>query len=190
MSSSLPSANKLEAESPQSLSAAIIGVICCVLIALTFLLPWYEGEYSMNGSRVYQDEYGFGDFTRELTGTKTTLKYSTEMERVGDLMSKVTIVLALSLAASIVATVLSFLHRRASGVVIGMASAGLLLAAGGIFYFGIIDALNLDSFIGLTDFNRTWAVEARPMMGWLLTVTVPAVQSAQAVVLAYSSRDD
>lgn len=105
-------------------------------------------------------------------------------------MSKVTIVLALSLAASIVATVLSYLHRRPSGVIVGLVSAGLLLGAGGIFYFGIIDALNLDSFVGFTLLNRTWSVEAGPMMGWWLAVTVPVVQSAQAVVLAYSSRED
>jgi hypothetical protein len=71
-----------------------------------------------------------------------------------------------------------------------MASAGLLLAAGGIFYFGTIDALNLDSFVGWTILNRTLSVDAGPMMGWWLAVTVPVVQSAQAVVLAYSSRDD
>jgi hypothetical protein len=161
-----------------------------VLIALTFLLPWYEGEYSRNGSRAYQDEYGLGDFTREISGTETAHEYSPGTERVGDLMSKVTIVLALSLAASIVATVLSYLHRRPSGVIVGLVSAGLLLGAGGIFYFGIIDALNLDSFVGFTLLNRTWSVEAGPMMGWWLAVTVPVVQSAQAVVLAYSSRED
>lgn len=190
MSSNLPLHNKPIAGSPRSLFAVIIGIICCVLIALTFLLPWYEGEYSRNGSRAYQDEYGLGDFTREISGTETAHEYSPGTERVGDLMSKVTIVLALSLAASIVATVLSYLHRRPSGVIVGLVSAGLLLGAGGIFYFGIIDALNLDSFVGFTLLNRTWSVEAGPMMGWWLAVTVPVVQSAQAVVLAYSSRDD
>jgi len=197
MSSSSPLHNKSIAESPRSLPAVIIGVICCVMIAVTFLLPWYEGEYSINSSRAYQDEYGLGDFARKISGTETTLEYSSDYiydspgtERVGDLMQKVTIVLALSLAASIVATVLSYLHRRASGVIVGLVSAGLLLAAGGIFYFGIIDALNLDSFVGLTHFNRTLAVETGPMIGWWLAVTVSVVQSAQAVVLAYSGRDD
>jgi hypothetical protein len=77
-----------------------------------------------------------------------------------------------------------------SGVIAGLVSAGLLLAAGGIFYFGIIDALNLDGFVGFTHFNRTLTVEAGPMIGWWLAVTVPVVQSAQAVVLAYSGRND
>lgn len=160
------------------------------MIAVTFLLPWYEGEYSMNSSPHHQDEYSLGDFTRETSGTETTLEYSPGMEKVGDLMSKVTIVLALSLAASIMATVLSFLHRRVSGVIVSMVSAGLLLAAGGIFYFGIIDALNLDSFVGMTHLNRTWAVDAGPLMGWLLAVTASVVQSAQAVVLSYSGKND
>lgn len=197
MSSSSLSPNKPKAESPRSLPAVIIGVICCVMIASTFLLPWYEGEYEMNSSPAYQDEYGLGDFTQEFSGTETTLEYSSEnaynspaMERVGNLMSKLTIVLALSLAASIVATVLSYLHRRASGVIAGMVSAGLLLAAVGIFYFGIIDALSLDSFVGWTILNRTLSVEAGPMIGWWSAMTVSVVQSAQAVVLAYSSRND
>jgi hypothetical protein len=195
--STSPLPNKSKAESLRSLPAVIIGVICCVMIALTFLLPWYEGEYEMNSSPTYQDEYGLGDFTQEFSGTETIFEYSSEnaynspaMERVGDLMSKLTIVLALSLAASIVATVLSYLHRRASGVIVGMVSAGLLLAAVGIFYFGIIDALNLDSFVGWTILNRTLSVEAGPMIGWWLAMTVSVVQSAQAVVLAYSSRND
>ena len=164
---------------------------------MTFLLPWYEGEYEWNSSPAYQDKYGLGDFTQEFLGTETTFEYSSEnaynspaMERVGDLMSKLTIVLALSLAASIVATVLSYLHRRASGVTLGMVSSGLLLAAVGIFYFGIIDALNLDSFVGWTILNRTLSVEAGPMIGWWLAMTVSVVQSAQAVVLAYSGRND
>ena len=151
----------------------------------------------MNSSPAYQDEYGLGGFTQEVSGTETSLEYSSEniynspsMERVGDLMSKVTIVVTLSLAASIVATVLSYLHRRMSGVIVGMASAGLLVAAGGIFYFGIIDALNLDSFVGWTILNRTLSVEVGPMMGWWLAIAVSAVQSSQAVVLAYSGRDD
>jgi hypothetical protein len=197
MLSTSPLPNKSKAESLRSLPAVIIGVICCVMIALTFLLPWYEGEYEMNSSPTYQDEYGLGDFTQEFSGTETIFEYSSEnaynspaMERVGDLMSKLTIVLALSLAASIVATVLSYLHRRASGVIVGMVSAGLLLAAVGIFYFGIIDALNLDSFVGWTILNRTLSVEAGPMIGWWLAMTVSVVQSAQAVVLAYSSRND
>lgn len=195
--STSPLSNKSKAESLRSLPAVIIGVICCVMIASTFLLPWYEGEYEMNSSPTYQDEYGLGDFTQEFSGTETIFEYSSEnaynspaMERVGDLMSKLTIVLALSLAASIVATVLSYLHRRASGVIVGMVSAGLLLAAVGIFYFGIIDALNLDSFVGWTILNRTLSVEAGPMIGWWLAMTVSVVQSAQAVVLAYSSRND
>lgn len=197
MLSTSPLSNKSKAESLRSLPAVIIGVICCVMIASTFLLPWYEGEYEMNSSPTYQDEYGLGDFTQEFSGTETIFEYSSEnaynspaMERVGDLMSKLTIVLALSLAASIVATVLSYLHRRASGVIVGMVSAGLLLAAVGIFYFGIIDALNLDSFVGWTILNRTLSVEAGPMIGWWLAMTVSVVQSAQAVVLAYSSRND
>jgi len=197
MASSSPLPNKPKAESPRSLPAVIIGVICCLMIASTFLLPWYEGEYEMNSSPAYQDEYGLGDFTQGVSGTETTFEYSSEnaynspaMERVGDLMSKLTIVLALSLAASIVATVLSYLHRRASGVILGMVSSGLLLAAVGIFYFGIIDALNLDSFVGWTILNRTLSVEAGPMIGWWLAMTVSVVQSAQAVVLAYSGRND
>ncbi len=190
MPSSSPFHNKSVAESPRSLPAVILGVMCCVMIAATFLLPWYEGEYSRNSSLAYHEEYGLGDFTREVSGTETTLEYSAGVERIGDLMLKVTIVLALSLAASIMATVLSFLRRRASGVIVGMVSAGLLLAAGGIFYFGIIDALNLDSFVGQTNLNRTWTVETVPMMGWGLAVILSALQSAQAVVLAYSSRND
>jgi len=201
MSSSSPLHEKPKAESLPSLSAVIIGVICCVMIALAFLLPWYEGEYHIvnvivcNGVPSYQDQYSLGDFTRVGLGMETTLEYSggiqsPPMERVGDLMSMVTIVLALSLAASILATVLSYLHRRVSGVVVSMVSAGLLLAAGGIFYFGIIDALNLDSFVGFTLLDLALGVEAGPMMGWWLAVTVPVVQSAQAVVLAYSGKND
>jgi len=160
------------------------------MIASIFLLPWYEGKYEMNSSPAYQDEYGLGGFTREISGTETTLEYSPGMERVGDLMSMVMIVLVLSLVASIMATVLSFLHRRVSGVIVGMVSSGLLLAAGGIFYFGVIDALNLDSFVGFTHFNRMWAVTTGPLTGWLLTVTASVVQSAQAVVLAYSGKNE
>jgi len=183
----------------RSLPAVIIGVICCVMIALTSLLPWYEGEYNVVwvvGHNVsYRDQYGLGDFTRERSGTETTLEYSggiqwPPIERVGDLMSMVTIVLALSLAASILTTVLTYLHRRVSGVVVSMVSAGLLLAASGIFYFGIIDALNLDSFVGFTIIPVELRVEAGPMMGWWLAVTVSVVQSAQAVVLAYSGKND
>ena len=198
MSSSSPLHEKPKAESLPSLSAVIIGVICCVMIALTFLLPWYEGKYhvvNVIGLNGYQDQYGLRDFTRVGFGTETTLEYSggiqsPPMERVGDLMSMVTIVLALSLAASTLAAVLSYLHRRVSGVVVSMVSAGLLLAAGGIFYFGIIDALNLDSFVGFTLLDLALGVEAGPMMGWWLAVTVSVVQSAQAVVLAYSGKND
>jgi len=168
------------------------------MIALAFLLPWYEGKYhvvNVIGRIGYQDQYGLRDFTRVGFGTETTLEYfggiqSPPMERVGDLMSMVTIVLALSLAASILATVLSYLHRRVSGVVVSMVSAGLLLAAVGIFYFGIIDALNLDSFVGFSILPVELGVEAGPMMGWWLALTVSFIQSAQAVVLAYSGKND
>jgi hypothetical protein len=125
-----------------------------------------------------------------MSGTEPPTEYSRGLERVDDLMLEVTIVLALSLVASVMAVVLSYLGRRASGVVIGMVSAGLLLAAGGIFYFGIIDALNLDGFVGLTYLSRTWTYETGPMLGWWMAITVPVVQASQAVVLAYSGRDD
>jgi len=105
-------------------------------------------------------------------------------------MSKVIVVLILSLVASIIAVVLSYLHRRISGVIAGSVSAGLLLMASGIFYFGIIDALNLDSFVGWTLLNRTWTVEVGPMLGWWIAVTIPVVQAAQAVVLAYSGTNN
>jgi len=198
MSSSPPLHEKPEAGSLLSLSAVIIGVICCVMIASTFLLPWYEGKYhvvNVIGFNDYQDQYGLRDFTRVGLGTETTLEYSggiqyPPMERVGNLMSMVTTVLALSLAASILATVLSLLHRRVSGVVVSLVSAGLLLATVGIFYFGIIDALNLDSFIGVSLIPVELRVEAGPMMGWWLAVTVSVVQSAQVVVLAYSGKSD
>jgi hypothetical protein len=201
MSSSPPLHEKPKAGSLLSLSAVIVGVICCVMIVSTFMLPWYEGEYRVvnvitpNGSMSYQDQYGLCDFTRRGLGMEATFEYSGEiqsppMERVGDLMSMVTIVLALSLAASILAAVLSYLHRRVSGVVVSMVSAGLLLAAGGLFYFGIIDALNLDSFVGFSILPVELGVEAGPMVGWWLAVTVSAVQSAQAVVLAYSGNND
>ena len=168
------------------------------MIALAFLLPWYEGKYhvvNVIGLNGYQDQYGLRDFTRVGFGTETTLEYSggiqsPPMGRVGNLMSMVTIVLALSLAASTLAAVLSYLHRRVSGVVVSMVSAGLLLAAVGIFYFGIIDALNLDSFVGFSLIPVELRVEAGPMMGWWLAVTVSVVQSAQAVVLAYSGKSD
>ena len=190
-----------KAESPRSLPAVIIGVTCCVMIASTFMLPWYEAEYRVvnvitpNGSMSSHYQYGLRDFTRRGLGVETTFGYSGEIqwppiERVGDLMSMVTIVLALSLAASILATVLSYLRRRVSGVVVSMVSAGLLLAAGGIFYFGIIDALNLDSFVGFSIIPVELGVEAGPMMGWWLALTASAVQSAQAVVLAYSGKND
>jgi hypothetical protein len=161
-----------------------------VAIALTLLVPWYEADYSRNGFPSYQVEYGLGGFSREVSETKTTYEYSAGVERVGDLMSKLTVVLVLSLVASIVAVLLSYLNRRISGVIAGSISAGLLLLAGGMFYFEITDALNLDSFVGWTLLNRTWSVEYGPMLGWWLAITVPVVQASQAVVLAYSGRDD
>ena len=175
-----------------SRSATVIGIFSCVMIALTFLVPWYEADYSTWYGFSYRDKYSLRDFTRELSGTETTLEYSPEleMERVGAIMSKVIVVLILSLVASIIAVVLSYLHRRISGVIAGSVSAGLLLMASGIFYFGIIDALNLDSFVGWTLLNRTWTVEVGPMLGWWIAVTIPVVQAAQAVVLAYSGTNN
>jgi hypothetical protein len=150
--------------------ATVIGILSCLMIALAFLVPWYGVDYSKNGSFINRVEYSAG------------------IERMGDLMSKVTIVLLLSLVASVIAVILSYLRRRVSGVIASGLSAGLLLTAGAIFYFGIIDALLLHSFAGYTLLNRTWSVEAAPMLGWWIAATVPAVQGAQAVVLAYSDQ--
>jgi len=149
--------------------AAVIGTFSCVMIALAFFVQWYGVDYSRNGSFSNRVEYAAG------------------IERMGDLMSKVTVVLLLSLVSSVIAVVLSYLRRRVPGVVACGLSAGLLLAAGAIFYFGIIDALLLDSFAGYTLLNRTLSVEAAPMLGWWIAVTVPIAQGAQAVVLAYSN---
>ncbi len=147
--------------------STVIGTLSCAMIALAFLVPWYSADYEPFYGGGYRVEYSVG---------------------IGesDFRSIVAIVLALSLVASIMAAVLSFLGRRASGVVIGLVSAGLLLAACGVFYFRIIDALNLNSFVWYAHLNRTWTIETGPMLGWWIAAVVPAVQGAQAVVLAYS----
>ncbi len=116
-------------------------------------------------------------------GERTThVEYSAEIERMGDLMTNVTFVLVLSLAASILATVLSYLRRRALGVIATVFTAGLLLVAGTIFYLGIMDALDLDSFDGFTQLNRSVTIWSAPMLGWCIVMTVPIVQ---ATALAY-----
>jgi len=150
--------------------ATVIGALSCVMIALAFLVPWYGLDYDYyDGSSLdYRVEYSVG------------------IEAMGDLMSKVTILLTLSLTASCFAVVLSYLRRRTPGVIAGVLSAGLLLVTGGVFYFGIIDALALNSFTGYSHLNRSWSVENAPMLGWWIAVTVPVVQGAQAIVLAYS----
>jgi len=150
--------------------ATAIGVLSCVMIALSFLVPWYGADYVP----YYGIESGY------------RVEYSAGIERMGDLMSEVTIVLSLSLGASIIAAVMSYLSRKVSGVIAGAFSAGLLLTAAAIFYFGAIDELSLESFSGLTHLNRTWDVQTEPMLGWWLAVTVPALQGVQAVVLAHT----
>jgi hypothetical protein len=151
-----------------SLHATVIGILSCVMISLTFLVPWYGADY--------EPFYGGGYRVEYIVGTGGS-----------DLMSTVTIVLTLSLVASVIAALLSYLNRRVSGVIAGTFAAGLLLAAAGIFYFGIVDALHLESFAGITLLNRTWSVETAPMLGWWIAAIVPVIQAAQAVVLAYAN---
>jgi hypothetical protein len=147
--------------------ATVIGILSCLMIALAFLVPWYGADYVPFYGGGHRVEYSFG-----IGGS--------------DLRSLMTIVLTLSFAASIMAAVLSYLRRRVPGVIAGAFSSGLLLTAAGVFYLGIIDTLHLDSFVGAIQLNRTWTVEYAPMLGWWIAAIVPAVQAAQAVVLAYS----
>jgi len=150
--------------------AAVIGMLSCVMIALTFLVSWYSADYVP----YYGIESGY------------SVEYAVGMDKTSDTMSTVTIIMSLSLAASVIAAFFSLLGRRLSGVVAGAFSSGFLFMAGAIFYFGIMDELGLESFSGLTHLNRTWDVVTSPMLGWWLAVTVPVLQGAQAVVLAHT----
>ena len=154
--------------------ATVIGILSCLMIGLAFIVPWYGVDFSFNSSFAFRVEYSAG------IGVEYRF-----IERMGDLMSLVTVVLTLSLVASIIAAVLSYL-RRAAGVIAGVYSTGFLLSAGVVLCAGAIDAFPLDSFSGLTNLNRTASVETAPMLGWWIAVTVPAVQVAQAAVLAYA----
>ena len=154
--------------------ATAIGAFSCVLISLAFIVPWYGADY----------DYWSG------TDNDYRVEYSVGMKVMGDTMPIVAIVLMLSLAASIIATVLAYYHKRAIGVIAGLLSAGFLLASGIVFYNGITDELRLDGFAGHTELNRSWVVETAPMLGWWIAILGPIVPMAHAIVLANLDRDD
>lgn len=160
--------------------ATAIGVIAIAMISLTFLVPWYGVDFSRNGVFSHRAEYSLG----------VGVEYSLWPEQMGDVMSKVTMIVALSLVLSVIAAALSCLGRRVVGVIAGASSAVLMFMAGVLFYFWTMNAFPLDSFCGYTLVNRTISVEAAPMLAWWLATTVPTVQGAQAVVLAYSSHSE
>lgn len=148
--------------------ATIIGILAFALIALAFLVPWYDVYWFRNSS------------------FDNRVEYTVSIDGANNLMTRVTIVLMLSLTASAIAAILSRLRRRTPGAIAGVLSAGFLLAAAVVFYVGIMDELRLQDFAGGTMFNRTWTAVAFPMLGWWIAATVPVVQGAQAIVLAYS----
>jgi len=163
--------------------AALISTVSCVMITLSFFMPWYGADYSASPSDGPHLMWIFTDYTIGVwppTGT----------EQVRDLMSIMVIVLAMSLAFSIAAAVSSCLGRRWSGVVAGACSAGLLLIAVVLFCIEVADALDLQHFYGLARIDNVWSVETAPRFGWWLAVVASAVQGAQAVVLACSSRSE
>jgi len=163
--------------------AALISTVSCVMIALSFFLPWYGADYRASSYDGPHVEWYFTDYTIGVwppTGT----------EQVRDLMLIMMIVLTISLAFSMGASVLLCLGRRWSGVAAGACSAGLLLVAVVLFCIEVADALGFEHFYGLTRLDSVWSVENAPRLGWWLAVVASAVQGAQAVVLAHLGHCD
>ncbi len=171
-----------------SFLAICIGIISSALIASLFVFPWYESNSFVNSGFGHADEYGLLGFSRDGLSHGYNALDST-IGTVGDLMDLVSVLVAIALIMSIVALALTSLERRVSGVVAGTVSAALLMAACAVFYFGILDALRLEEFSGMTHWNRTQAFETGPELGFFISVAAPAVQAAQAIFLAYSGRD-
>jgi hypothetical protein len=171
--------------SRMSIVAAVIGLVSLVMISATFFVPWYEAHRSWMSSHTHLDEFALLDYTRD-GHNMSYHQEALDVSLVGNLMSDLTLLVALSVAASSIAFVLTVLNKRRSGAIAGVTAAAITLVAGCYFYFGIIDALDLDGFIGTTFWSKSASVEVEPMLGYLITIVAPIVQSAQAVVLVYS----
>ncbi len=176
-----------------AIAAAIIGLVSLIMMSMTLLLPWYELDKYWNSGFMHHDEYGLIDFTRDGSNmsydsapffriTRSVLG----MGAVGDFMAEVELIVMVSLAASSVALVLTILNLRRPGVGAGIIAAAIMFFSGCYFYFGVVDVLDLDGFTGLTNLNRSYAADAGPLLGYMITIIAPIVQSAQAIVLAYS----
>jgi hypothetical protein len=165
--------------------AALISTVSCVMITLSFFLPWYGADYraSLPPYDGPISMWFFTDYTIGIWPPAGT-------EQVRDLMSIMVIVLTMSLAFSIAAAVLSCLGRRWSVVAAGACSAGLLLIAVVLFSIEVADALGFEHFYGLTRIDSVWSVETAPRFGWWLAVVASAVQGAQVVVLAHLGHRD
>lgn len=178
-----------EKRSPLSIMAACVGIASCAEILLAFLVHWFESDVFTNSDLTNQYEYGLLGFWSSGTFFHEYPTNVSDMAIVGDLMSEVTIIVVLALIAAILALVLSALPRRVPGVVAGLVSSSLLLLAGAVFYFGIIDALGLDTFSGYSYLNRTRMLTTGPGPGFLIAIAAPVVQATQAVFLWYSRGD-
>ncbi|HUV61101.1 MAG TPA: hypothetical protein VMW71_02915 [Thermoplasmata archaeon] len=160
----------------KQLFVVLIGGFACVLIAATFLVPWYGIDYFRNGEFDYRSEYSLGF---ERASAYVDLSY---------LMAGLTFVLVLSLIASVNATILPLLGRTESGKIASVVSAELLLASVFIFYAGVIEAGHLDHFSGYTLLNRTVSVETAPMIGWWILVAAIVSQGAHVTALVCLNR--
>jgi hypothetical protein len=157
----------------EQLYAAIVGGFTCVLITVTFLVPWYSIDYYWQGAFSYRVEYSLG--FEEYSG----------LEDMSRLMSGLTVILSVSLIATISAVVLPLLDRTRSGAIVGSLSSGLLVASAMIFYAGVIEAGPLDYFSGYTQLNRSQSVQTSAMIGaWVLTAAIVS-QTIQVAFLAY-----
>ncbi|TFG68123.1 MAG: hypothetical protein E4H25_06445 [Methanomassiliicoccus sp.] len=149
---------------------------------MALIVPWYGADYDyfLGLDRDFREEYSAG----------LAVEYDYPGDPMGDLMTGVTVVLILSLVASVTATVLSYLGKRAPGIIAAIISAGLLLASAVMFYLGVIDELSLNDFEGYTMLNRSWSVITESMIGWWIALTGGIVSIVQAVVLALSQTRD
>ena len=160
----------------ERLYATLLGCFTCALVAPTFLVPWYGIDSFWQGDFSHRYEYSLGFDEYHL------------LEDMSYLMSGLTVVLLMSLTASINAAILPLLGRTESGAIVSAMSAELLVASAIIFYIGTMQAGPLDHFFGTTQLDRSVSVDAAPMVGFWILIGAILFQWSHVGVLTYLSR--
>jgi len=171
--------------------AAGLGIVIIVLVAAALLLPWYHNSTTnfiddrTDSTDLYLTKYVW----RHGSAEAVVGGYSSQgSEELSELMSQESMLLIVGLVFPAMSVLLSRGGWNRWGAIVGAIAAIILFALMANFFWRITGAIGAtwSSFSGeevSKSFSKSWG----PMVGWFLPLIGCITQSAQVVVLAYSS---